>query len=325
MSESPNRRPVIVGLFVLLGLVFLLAGVLTVGNLRNTFTKKMKVFSFFEDVSGLQAGSNIWFSGVKVGTVKKVRFDRNAHVEVTMSVDENARQYIRKDAKVKISTDGLIGNKILVIYGGSSKAEPVEEGDVLGVEKMLSTEDMMNTLQDNNKNLLAITNDFKLISNQIAKGNGTVGKLIADETLYNNMNATALNLNQASQQTELLIASLSAYSAKMNKEGTLANDLVTDTLVFNSIQASAEQLQRVADTTSLFVTNLKKAASNPNTPVGAMLNDEKTGKSLKATIRNLETSSAKLDRNLEGLQHSFLLRRYFKKEEKKAADSTSEK
>jgi phospholipid/cholesterol/gamma-HCH transport system substrate-binding protein len=65
MKETSNRRPVIVGLFIFLGLVFLIAGILMVGNLHETFKKKMKVVALFDDVSGLQTGNNVWFSGVK--------------------------------------------------------------------------------------------------------------------------------------------------------------------------------------------------------------------------------------------------------------------
>ncbi|MEP7170246.1 MAG: MlaD family protein, partial [Bacteroidota bacterium] len=119
MNETSNKRPVIVGIFVFIGLIFLVAGILMVGNLHETFKKKMKIVSLFDDVNGLQTGNNIWFSGVKIGTVSSLHFYGKSQVEVSMKIETKAQQYIRKDAKVKIGTDGLIGNKILVIYGGS--------------------------------------------------------------------------------------------------------------------------------------------------------------------------------------------------------------
>src|SRR4051812_14880575 len=119
MNESYNKRAIIVGLFVVLGILFLFGGILTIGNLHETFKKKINVTTVFKDVNGLQAGNNIWFSGVKVGTVKKLDFIGKSLVRVEMKIDVKAKQFIRKDAKVKISTDGLIGNKIIVIYGGT--------------------------------------------------------------------------------------------------------------------------------------------------------------------------------------------------------------
>src|SRR4051812_33799406 len=197
IMESSNKRGIIVGLFIFLGLIFLVAGILIIGNLRNTFSTKIHVTAMFEDVNGLQKGNNIWFSGVKIGTIKSIKFFGQSHVKVVLSIDENSQEYIRRDAKVKISTDGLIGNKILVIYGGTSKSGPIVEGDTLGVEKMLSTEDMMTTLQQNNKNILEITNDFKTLSKKLAGGEGSVGKLLNDEIMYNNINATTISLKNA--------------------------------------------------------------------------------------------------------------------------------
>ena len=157
MSESKNKRPVLVGLFVFVGLLFLTGGILMVGNLNETFKRKMKVYSLFEDVEGLQPGNNVWFSGVKIGTVSKIQFYGQSQVGVIMRIDKKDKRYIRKDSKVKLSTDGLIGNKILIIYGGTSLSPEVEEGDTLSVEPTFSSEDMINTLQENNKNVLEIT------------------------------------------------------------------------------------------------------------------------------------------------------------------------
>jgi phospholipid/cholesterol/gamma-HCH transport system substrate-binding protein len=155
MNSEPNKRVIIVGLFIVLGLVFLIAGILAIGNLHSTFVKKIHVTAIFEDVNGLQAGNNVWFSGVKIGTVNKLSFYGKSQVRVIIKIDEKSQQYVRKDAKVKISTDGLIGNKIVVIYGGTSLASPVEDGDTLGIEASVSSEEMMTTLQENNRNLKA--------------------------------------------------------------------------------------------------------------------------------------------------------------------------
>src|SRR5690242_18210229 len=99
MNES--RRAVIVGCFIFVGLVFLVAGILIVGNLHETFKRKMNVVALFDDVSGLQAGNNIWFSGVKIGTVSKIEFYAEARVKVIMKIETNAQEYIKKNAKVK--------------------------------------------------------------------------------------------------------------------------------------------------------------------------------------------------------------------------------
>lgn len=318
MIESPNKRAVIVGVFVFTGLVFLLAGVLIVGNLRETFNRKMELVSLFDDVSGLQPGNNVWFSGVKIGTVSSLNFHGKSQVEVNMNVAIKARKYIRKDAKVKISNDGLIGNKILIIYGGTEVFPEVQEGDTLAVEKTFTSEDMINTAQANNKNLLEITNDVKAITKKLAAGEGSIGKLLDDSVMYTNINATIVSLQKASVKAQQMIGSLAEFSSGLNKKGTLANELTTDTLVFKSVKATVLQLQQMADTAWVFIAHLKKAASNPNSAVGVLLHNEESGSRIKETIKNLESSSKKLDEDLEAAQHNFLLRGYFKKQAKAA-------
>jgi len=310
MNEPINKRPVIVGLFIIVGLLFLVGGVLTIGNMHSTFQKKMTISTVFGDVNGLHSGNNIWFSGVKIGTVKKMEFYGKSQVKVIMNINTESKQYIRKDAKVKISTDGLIGNKILVIYGGTSSAMEVEEGDTLNNETMLSTEDIMSTFQQNNLNVLALTK-------KLVDGEGTIGKLLNSDSVYYSIYATSKSLQRATANAQILMASLSDFGDKLNKKGTLANNLVSDTIVFNSFKSSVLKLQSIADTTKVFVNNLKDVSNNTKSPLGLLLHDEQTGTHLKTAISNLESSSKKLDRDLEALQHSFLLRSYFKKEAKK--------
>jgi phospholipid/cholesterol/gamma-HCH transport system substrate-binding protein len=311
MNESKNKRAVTVGIFILVGLLLLVGGVFVIGDQHSTFTRKVSVFTIFGDINGLAAGDNIFFSGVKIGTVKKVEFYGTSQVKVIMHINEASVPYIRKDAKVKLSSDGLIGNKILVIYGGTAEAGEIAEGDELLNERMLTTEDIMATLQQNNLNILALTD-------KINSGEGTIGKLLYSDSLYNSITASAASLELASQNAQVLLASMAQFGNNLNKDGTLINDLVTDTVVFRSLSTTIVQLQQVADTAQVLANNLKEAQKNEKTPLGVLMYDEQAGASLKNAILNIESGSAKLAEDAEALQHNFLFRRYFKK---KAKDS----
>ncbi len=325
MDESPNKRAVIVGIFVFAGLIFLLGGILLVGSLRDTFVRKIELVSCFDDVNGLKKGNNVWYSGLKVGTVNDLNFYGKSQVEVTFSVTTKTSKYIRKDARVKISSDGLIGNKILVIYGGTDQSPTVKQGDTLEVEKTFSSDDVINTLQNNNKNILAITNDLKVITNKLATGQGTIGKLLNDSSAYTNMNAAIISLQTASAKAQNLIGTLNEFSLGLNKKGTLVSELTNDTVVFKSIKASVTQLQQMADTATAFISNLKQAEKNPNTALGVLIHDEESGARLKGTIKNIESSSVKLNDDLEAVQHNFLLRGFFRKKAKEQGKNSPEK
>src|SRR5215470_11845372 len=126
--KASDRRTIIVGVFIFVGLLVLTIGILAIGKLNKSFTKKISVTAVFDDVNGLQQGNNIWYSGVKIGIVRDLNFYKSSQVKVIMNIDQKAQPYIHKNAKAKISSDGLIGNKIIVIYGGDSNAPPVEDG-----------------------------------------------------------------------------------------------------------------------------------------------------------------------------------------------------
>lgn len=326
MSTTPNpqRRAVTVGLFVLIGLLVFVTGVFTIGGMRKSFVSKITVKSVFDDVNGLKVGNNIWFSGVKVGTIKEISFSGDSQVNVILNIEEKSQQYIRKDATVKISSDGLIGNKIVVIEGGTPKAEPIEEGDVLRVKAEDSQQDIMNTLQANNKNILAITDDFKEISGKIRQGEGSIGKLLADENLYKNLEVTMASLQNAANQAQSITASLNSYASKLNKPGGLANDVATDTLVMRRVRMTVSELSETAATAQALMRGLQqttkevtnKLTTDKTSPVGVLLNDQATAADIKNTIQNLESSSQKLNESMEALQNNFLLRGFFRKKEK---------
>lgn len=316
MNESSNRRGIWVGLFVFVGLALLIVLVLMVGNLHGRFTQKMKVVAVFEDVNGLQSGNNVWFSGVMIGTVSEIHLVAQSQVSVTVNIDLSAREFIRQDSKIKISTDGLIGNKILVIYGGNSDIGVINIGDTLEVEKTFSSEDMLDMVQENNENLLAITSDFKAISALIAAGEGTVGKLLMDTAIYDNVLMTTASLDKASARIVQVINDLNTFSTDLNTAGGLPHDLVTDSITFPAFQASVFRLENMMDTAAIFISDLKAMSTDPTSPVGVFLQDEESGAQLKQVIDNLESSTYKLDEDLEALQHNFLLRRFFREKEK---------
>ena len=326
METSARKRSITVGLFVVIGILIFVVGVLTIGSMKKVFATSIAVTSIFHDVNGLKQGNNVWYSGVKIGTVKKIRFLDNSQVEVVMNIEEKSQEFVRKNAKAKISTDGLIGNKIIVIYGGTQKVQAIEDGDQLAVEKIESTEEMLAVLSENNKNLLGITSAFKTISKNILEGKGTVGMLLNDERLYNDVDQTLGALKKASVNAQTLTASLAGFTSKLNQKGGLANDFATDTVIMRDIRSTIGKLNETVSSAGVMVDNLKSTTaelnSNTTSPLGVLLHDEKTASNLKGTLQNLESSTEKLDENMEALRSNFLFRRYFKRKAKEEAKQT---
>lgn len=320
MSQNKNNKKAItVGIFLFIGIVIFLLGVFTLGGQRKTFTKSFQLSVVFDDIQGLKVGNNVWFSGVKVGLIKKIEFYGTSQVKVTLNVEEEAHKYIHRDAKASISSDGLIGNKIVVIDGGSPKFPFIEDGDELAVNKTLSTDDIMKTLQVNNKNLNEITSDFKLLANNLVEGKGTMGALLTDQKIADNFKKIVNNLEATTASTNRMAMQLNTFSNKLNTGGGLADKLLTDTVVFARLKSSVNELQKTTASAAVMTENLSKASGKLNqtdNAAGILLNDAKTAEQVKTIMKNMETSSKKLDENLEALQHNFLLRGFFKNKAK---------
>ena len=331
MKTIHITRGAVVGIFIFLSVAIFVLAVFTIGGQQKAFAKSISVKAIFHDIEGLQEGNNVWLYGVKIGTIKKIGFYGKDQVEITMNIIKSAQPHIPADAKAKIGTDGLIGNKIIIIYGGTMQ-ETVTDNSYLQSETTISSDDILETLQANNKNLLSITNDLSVVSKSIRDGEGTIGKLIKDPSVADDLNSTIKNFEVVSANSEKTIARLNTYVAGLNKNGTLANELVTDTVVFSNLIKTVDQLRGAAYNIAGMTANFRIASESftkDNTPVGVLLNNTEVASQLKIVTANLTTSSQKLNDDLDAVQHNFLFRGYFrrlakqKKKEQTAATKDS--
>jgi phospholipid/cholesterol/gamma-HCH transport system substrate-binding protein len=312
MKESPKRQAVVVGLFVTVATTILLGGVLMIGDLNDTFTRKIRVTTMFQDVGGLKVGDNVWFSGVKVGTVKKLAFHGGADVQVELKIDQEAAPFLPDDALAKISSDGLIGSRLVILYGGTRGATPLKDGDVVATGKSLSTDDILTTLQANNQNL-------ELITGRLARGEGSVGKLLQDDALYADVRSTVASITATSDTARGATRSVAVFAEKLNRPGQLPNDLVTDRTTWPSVKASVASLHAASGRASDLADGLATSTADPSTPVGILLHDRPAGAHLQESVANLHRGTTLMDEDLLALQHNFLLRGYFRKQERAAA------
>lgn len=333
MRSTKNTRSVVIGIFILIGIAILILTILTLGGQQRAFGKTITVKAAFDDVNGLQKGNNIWFSGVKIGTVKKITIAFNSKIDVEMTIEEAARQYIHKDASARISQEGMIGNRMVAISTGTSNLPQVEDGDILKVEKAVTPDELMGTLQSNNKNLLEITNNFKIISKGLTEGKGTVGKLLTDETLFTEFQFTLYKLKAASTNAQQISADVAQYAAKLDRKGTFAHDIVNDTSIVPSLKRTAAEIEDVARTANTVAktandvvdklnetgNNLNRSLQNTNAPAGMLLHDEAAANDIRVILKNFQSATQKLDEDLEALQHNFLLKGFFRKKAKREA------
>jgi len=319
MSTNERKRTLTVGLFVLVGLVILVAGILVLGTQQNKFSKNLVITTFFKDVKGLKVGNNVWFSGVKVGIVKEITFQSIDDVKVVMHIEEKSSSFIREDVVAKLGSDGLIGNSIVNLIGGSGSVPELKSGDVVKSVAGTDTEAMFATLQANNENLVEITKNFALLSKDMVNGKGMVGALLTDSSIVVSLKNSMGSLDKAMANANKATTNLSVLMSRLNGNHGLIHDLTTDTAVFASLRQSAAQLQGVTQTAAALMGNLNATSQKLNdkdNAVGVLLNDPATADDIKQIIKNLNNSTEKLDENMKALQSNFLFKGYFKKKAK---------
>src|SRR5438874_5994764 len=140
-------RNIRLGIFVTVGMLFLIIGLYFVGDNKNMFSSTFMVRTTFNDVGGLQTGNNVRFSGINVGTVDKIEIKNDTAVEVEMQIQKKLKNIIRKNSLATIGTDGLMGSKLVNIAAGSSDSPIVAEGDNIPSVKSVDTEKMLRTLE----------------------------------------------------------------------------------------------------------------------------------------------------------------------------------
>ncbi len=322
MNAKENKRSIIVGLFVLIGLVILVAGILVLGTQQNKFSKNLVVTTYFKDVKGLKVGNNVWFSGVKVGIIKEIAFENVADVRVVMSIEEKSSEFIRKDVVATLGSDGLIGNAIISLVGGTATFPSIHDGDVIKSGPSGGMDQMLDMLQSNGTNLLEITKNFALLSTQIIEGKGTVGALMTDDAIANNLKQTTVSLNQIMADVHKVMNNVVSLTTKLNNDQGFIHDMTTDTTVFTSLRESATQLQNITQTANTLMANLNATSArlnDKNNAIGVLTNDPAVAEEIKQVLRNLNSSTHKLDQNMEALQSNFLFRGFFKKKAKEEA------
>lgn len=313
MTPNPRRRSVLLGLFVAAATAILAAGVMTIGNLNDAFTASVTASAVFAEVNGLKKGDNVWFSGLKVGTVRRLGFADADAVLVELRIDEDASRHIRQDVRATIGADGLIGNRIVILVGGTPGAPDLSDGARLQIGEGVSTDQIIAVLQTNNENLAAITADLRGVTGALSRGEGSLGMLLSDDGLYVSASQTAQTLSGVATS---LTGTATALRGAAEHGRTLTGSLSAMT---PSLKVTVDELQRTGARADALVAGLASSAADPSTPFGTLVHDGEAGADLKATLENLNESSTLLSQDLESVKHSFLLRGAIRRQERAAA------
>jgi phospholipid/cholesterol/gamma-HCH transport system substrate-binding protein len=200
-TQSPKFKARL-GLFVATGIALFVIAIFYIGRQQHLFNPVFKISSKFNNVSGLQVGNNIRFSGINVGTVDDIFIINDSTVKVDMLVDVDVKKFIKTDCRVAIGSEGIIGDRVINITQGNGESPTVKDGQMLQSMEPVETDAIISSLQVTAENAEVVSGELAEIMFNINQGKGTLGRLIHDTTIAENIDQTIENLKSGSKSLD---------------------------------------------------------------------------------------------------------------------------
>ncbi len=196
MKAAAKNNGLKLGVFVSITIALFIVIIYFVGKRQQLFSSTFRVSGLFFDIGGLQVGNNVRFSGINVGVVENITQVTDSTVCVDMLIVEDTRKFIKKDAVAIIGSDGLMGSKLVMIIQGAPGKEVMDENDTIGTVQSVSLDDILLSLKITSDNAANITGHLAVIMHNIREGKGTIGKLLMDSVLAENVGKALVNIKQ---------------------------------------------------------------------------------------------------------------------------------
>jgi phospholipid/cholesterol/gamma-HCH transport system substrate-binding protein len=215
-----------VGVLIIVALVIIGIAILKLGQAGNLFGKQYRLVSFIGNASGLRVGGPVTVAGKLAGSIKDIAFlppdnDTTRNLKLIVEVNDAVRAQVRQDSRAKIATMGLIGDKVLDISVGTPRYRPLREGDTLLVAPSIDYEAVVRQASGAIEEVVGLTRDLKRVTTSVTRGEGTLGQLVTNRQLYDQLNATL-------SRTSALMARLE------NPRGTIGR-LLDDPSLYHSL------------------------------------------------------------------------------------------
>ncbi len=285
------------GIFIAVGIAIFVVAIFIIGKQQNLFNPVFKITTNFYNVSGLQVGNNIRFSGIDVGIVDNIKIINDSTVQVDMLIRKGVQQFIKADSYASIGSAGIIGDRIIIITQGSNEAPLAEDGQFIMSKEPVETDDIMKSLKTTAESAEVITKQLAEIMMNINSGNGMLGRLIQDSTIAENVNLTIKNFRKSSEGLDETI--------ELTKENVFA--------FMVSLQKTAAKTEVASNQLGEIMTKI----NNGEGAIGMLIQDTTIVNNIDETIMNLKKSSIGLNENMEALKHNFLFRGYYRRQVKK--------
>lgn len=243
-----------VGALILVALIILAVGILKLGDAGNLFGKRYRLVAYVASATGMRIGGPVTVAGQLAGSIKDIRFlpvdaDTTRNLELVVEVNSALREQVRKDSRARIKTMGLLGDKVFDITVGTPKYRALHEGDTLPIAPSLDYEAVVQQASAAINEVVRLTQDLTKVTSSINRGEGTLGQLVTNRQLYDQLNSTL-------SRTSSLMARLE------NPRGTIGR-LLDDPSLYTS-------LNRTLASTDTLISQINSGRGS----VGKLLHDD---------------------------------------------------
>lgn len=314
-----GKQKIRLGLFVLVTGMILIFSLYMIGKKQNLFGNTFKITAVFTNVKGLKPGNNVRYAGINIGTVKQITMVNDSTICVNMVIEETIIKHMKKTSIPLIGSDGLVGSMVVNIFPGDGEGMPLQEGDTLVSDKKPTSADMMSTLSITNQNAAQLSSELLKITKSINEGKGTLGRLVNDREMGEDLKETVENLKNASLEATHVIEEIKQVVYSVNNEENLLHTLVKDSVAAIQFKSIIVNLESSSENINLVINNLNDVIMDVKQGEGAfnyLVSDTILVKDLGETVENIKKGSVMLNENLEALRHNTFFKGYFKKQEK---------
>jgi phospholipid/cholesterol/gamma-HCH transport system substrate-binding protein len=203
--KKDTSHKIKLGIFISLGIALFIVGIYFIGEKQQLFRTTFHLSGVFRDVAGLQAGNNVRLSGINIGTVENISIVSDTSVRVGIIIDESTRKFIKKDAVASIGSEGLMGNKIIIINPGTGGKMEIGNNDIIQTIQPINMDDILISLKSSIDNTTIITSNLTKITGSVQSGKGTLGRLLTDKSLGQTFDSTFVNLKESSAGLRMLV------------------------------------------------------------------------------------------------------------------------
>lgn len=258
-----------VGAVSLVALGILLFGGYRLGQAAHLFSERYQLVAFVPNANGLRVGGTVTVAGQLAGTVKEITFlapdaDTTRNLRMIVEVDQAVREQIRADSKARLRTQGLLGDKVFDISPGTPRYAVLRANDTIPIAPSLDYDQIVQQASGAVGDVVGLTHDLRDVTGGIAKGEGTVGQLVTNRALYDQLTGTL-------EQTNRLIARM------QNPNGTVGRLLDDPQLYRNLVRVTAN------------VDSLTLAVAKSQGTVGRLLNDTTLYTRLVSVTANVDS------------------------------------